>query len=72
MGRPLGFEYPGAGYYITSRGHEKRAIFLEAEDRVKLLEKLKDYQDRFGVLIHSDFLMDNHDRLILETPRGNL
>jgi len=37
MGRPLHVEYAGAVYHITSRGNEKRAIFLEAEDRVKLL-----------------------------------
>ena len=42
MGRPLRVEYPGAVYHITSRGNEKRAIFIEDEDRVKLLEKLKE------------------------------
>jgi REP element-mobilizing transposase RayT len=47
-------------YHITSRGNEKRAIFLEDEDPVELLEKLKDYHDRFGILIHSYVLMDNH------------
>ena len=72
MGRPLRVEYAGAVYHITSRGNEKRAIFLEDEDRVELLEKLKDYHDRFGILIHSYVLMDNHYHLILETPRGNL
>ncbi|MGD0626961.1 MAG: hypothetical protein ABSB32_19910 [Thermodesulfobacteriota bacterium] len=50
----------GAVYHITGRGNEKRAIFLEAEDRVRLLEKLEDYHDRFGILIHSYVLMDNH------------
>jgi hypothetical protein len=40
MGRPFRVEYPGAVYHITSRGNEKRAIFLENEDRVKLLERL--------------------------------
>ena len=40
-------------------GSEKRSIFLEDEDWVKLLEKLKDYQDPFGILIHSYVLMDD-------------
>jgi REP element-mobilizing transposase RayT len=60
MGKPLRVEYAGAVYHITSRGNEKRAIFLEDEDPVELLEKLKDYHDRFGILIHSYVLMDNH------------
>jgi REP element-mobilizing transposase RayT len=42
MGRQLRVKYPGAVYHITSRGNEKRAIFIEDEDRVKLLEKLKE------------------------------
>ena len=42
MGRQLRVEYPGAVYHITGRGDEKRAIFIEDEDRVKLLGKLKE------------------------------
>jgi len=59
-------------YHITSRGNEKKAIFVEDEDRINFLERLEDYHDRFGILIHSYVLMDNHYHLILETPRGNL
>jgi REP element-mobilizing transposase RayT len=72
MGRPLRIEYPGALYHITSRGNERKEIFLSEEDRLKFLEILKDYHERFGVLIHSYVLMDNHYHLILETPKGNL
>ena len=72
MGRPLRVEYPGAMYHITSRGNEKRAIFLEDGDRANFLERLADYHDRFQILIHNYVLMDNHYHLILETPRGNL
>jgi len=72
MGRPLRIEYPGALYHITSRGNEKRKIFFDDEDKQKFLEILKDYHDRFNILIHSYSLMDNHYHLILETPKGNL
>jgi putative transposase len=72
MGRPLRVEYAGALYHITSRGNERRKIFLEDGDRKKFLEILGDYNDRYGILIHGYVLMDNHYHVILETPRGNL
>jgi REP element-mobilizing transposase RayT len=72
MGRPLRIEYSGALYHITSRGNEKRKIFLEDADRIKFLGMLEDYHDRYGILIHSYVLMNNHYHLILETPKGNL
>lgn len=72
MGRPLRIEFPGALYHITSRGNEKKEIYRDDLDRMKFLEILKDYHDRYGILIHSYILMDNHYHLILETPKGNL
>jgi len=72
MGRPLRIEYPGALYHITSRGNEKKSIFLDVTDREKFLHILKEYHTRHGILIHAYVLMDNHYHLLLETPRGNL
>ena len=72
MGRPLRIEYPGAVYHVTSRGNERREIFLDNDDRLTFLEILKDYHDRFDILIHAYVLMDNHYHLVLETPKGNL
>ncbi|MCL4537975.1 MAG: transposase [Nitrospirae bacterium] len=72
MGRPLRIEYPGALYHITSRGNERKDIFLDDEDRYEFLSVLGDYHDRYGILIHSYVLMSNHYHLIIETPEGNL
>ena len=72
MGRPLRIEYPGALYHITSRGNERRKVFKDKTDRITFFNILKDYHDRFGILVHSYVLMDNHYHLILETPKGNL
>lgn len=72
MGRPVRIEYPGALYHITSRGNEKKEIFLADEDRTKFLNILSDYHERYGILVHAYVLLDNHYHLILETPRGNL
>jgi len=72
MGRPLRIEYPGALYHITSRGNERKKIFLDDVDKNSFLEILKDYHDRYRILIHSYVMMNNHYHLILETPRANL
>lgn len=72
MGRPLRIEYPGALYHVTSRGNEKRRIFLQDSDRLRFLRILEEYHERYGILIHNYVLMNNHYHLILETPRGNL
>ena len=72
MGRPLRIEYPGALYHVTSRGNEKRRIFLQDSDRLRFLRILEEYHDRYGILIHNYILMNNHYHLIIETPRGNL
>lgn len=72
MGRPIRVEYSAALYHITSRGNERKKIFLKDGDRIKFLKILEDYHDRYEILIHCYILMDNHYHLILETPRGNL
>ena len=72
MGRPLRREYPGALYHITSRGNERKEIFLDDEDRERFLEILSNYHTRYGILLHNYVLMDNHYQLILDTPQGNL
>jgi putative transposase len=72
MGRPVRIEYAGALYHITSRGNERKKIFLDVEDRIRFMNLLREYHDRYGIRIHSYVLMDNHYHLILETPMGNL
>jgi len=52
MGRPLRIEYASALYHITSRGNEKKEIFLDDADRARFLQILEDYHDRYGILIH--------------------
>ncbi|MDY7037197.1 MAG: transposase [Thermodesulfobacteriota bacterium] len=72
MGRPIRIQYPGALYHITSRGNERRDIFVNDNDRQKFLGILSDYHDRYGIVLHCYVLMDNHYHLLLETPLGNL
>jgi REP element-mobilizing transposase RayT len=60
MGRPLRIEYPGALYHVTSRGNERKDIFIDDPDRKKFLDILRDYHDRYGILAHCYILMGNH------------
>jgi putative transposase len=72
VGRPIRIQYPGALYHVTTRGNERRDIFVDDDDRRKFLGMLADYHDRFGIVVHCYVLMDNHYHLVLETPQGNL
>ena len=72
MGRPLRIEYPGAFYHVTSRGNEKRAIFLTQGNFERMIGYLESAAERYGAQIHCFCLMSNHYHLLLETPRGNL
>ena len=72
MGRPIRIQYPGALYHVTSRGNERRDIFMDGDDRRKFLGIISDYHDRYGIVLHCYVFMDNHYHLVLETPLGNL
>ena len=72
MGRPLRIEYPGAFYHVTSRGNERRDIFLTQKNYERMIGYLESATERYGAQIHCFCLMSNHYHLLLETPRGNL
>jgi REP element-mobilizing transposase RayT len=72
MTRPLRIEYPGAYNHITSRGNERKNIFINKGDRKSFLSYLKSAHLRYGAVIHAFCLMNNHYHLFLETPKGNL
>jgi hypothetical protein len=40
MARPLGIEFPGTVYHITSRDNAKQVISLDNEDRRRLMRVL--------------------------------
>jgi REP element-mobilizing transposase RayT len=43
MGRPLRIEYAGTLYHITSKGNQRRKMFLDDADRKQFSEILGDY-----------------------------
>ena len=72
MSRPVRIEFPGANYYVTSRGFGEKAVFLDDEDRAVFLNVIETVVSRFEWLIHSYILMDNHYHLVVECPNANL
>ena len=72
MARPFRIEYEGAIYHITSRGNEKRDIFLADKDREHFVGLLREGADFFRVEIIAYCLMSNHYHLLLQTKQANL
>lgn len=72
MARPLRIEYPGALYHLTSRGNARAPIFLDDQDRRRMLLVVAGLVARYGWRIHAYCLMGNHYHLLAETPRPNL
>jgi REP element-mobilizing transposase RayT len=71
MACPLRIESPGTLYHLTTRGNARQDIFLEEEDRQRLLGLLAHAVFRFHFLLHASCLMDNHFHLVLERPEAD-
>ena len=72
MTRPLRIQGAGLLYHITSRGDNRKKIFLSDNDFNKFLEYLKLSQDKYKFHLYAYCLMDNHYHLMLETSQPNL
>jgi len=72
MSRPVRIEFPGAVYHITSKGAGGRTTFTSDADRKLFLNALAMVVERFGWLVHSYVLMNDHYHLAAETPDANL
>lgn len=72
MARKLRLQYEGAIYHITVRGNGRRKIFLDDRDRERILWRLAESKELYGVRIYLYCQMDNHFHLLAETPRANV
>jgi putative transposase len=72
MARRLRLLFEGGIYHVTFRGNRRQAIFRDDADRRRLLERLAESVETYGVRIYLYCLMANHVHLLVETPRGNL
>ena len=53
MSRPLRLEFAGALYHVTSRGNERKSIFLNEQDFLLFLEILSKVCKQFNWVIHA-------------------
>lgn len=72
MSRPVRIEFPGANYYVTSRGLNDKLVFKDQEDRAVFLNVLAGVVERFDWRLHSYVMLDSHYHLVLECPKANL
>ena len=72
MARKLRLQFEGALYHVTVRGNGRRKIFLDDADRERLLWRLGESVELYGVRLYLFCLMDNHFHLLVETPRANI
>lgn len=72
MARPCRLQAEHCLYHITSRGDDRKQIFVNHSDYQKFLCYLKTVKDKFQVYVYAYCLMGNHYHLLLETIQPNL
>lgn len=72
MSRPLRIQYAGALYHITSRGNNRKKIFLSRNDYQNFLIILSDVTKRYNWVCYAYCLMPNHYHLLIKTLDPNL
>lgn len=72
MARPVRIEYPGAYYYITSKGTEGNPVFKDVKDRQEFLKILQEVVARMQWDVFAYNLMPDSFQLFIKTPKPNL
>ncbi|HEC77866.1 MAG TPA: hypothetical protein ENI34_01820 [candidate division WOR-3 bacterium] len=71
MARSLRIQFPGAVYYITCRGMERRRIFLDDRDRSRFLELLLESSEIYQIIPFAYIMLSDHFHLLIQTRRAN-
>ncbi|MFA5271185.1 MAG: transposase [Candidatus Omnitrophota bacterium] len=72
MARPYRLQAENCLYHITSRGDDRKKIFLSEYDFKKFLEYVKYAKNKFKFYLYGYCLMSNHYHLLIETTQANL
>ena len=72
MSRPYRLQGANCLYHVTSRGDDRKRIFVNETDYLKFLEYLKAAKDKFKFYLYAYCLMGNHYHLFFETTQANL
>lgn len=72
MARKPRIQVAGAFYHLTTRGNNRRPIYLDDRDRELFLGLFAGVSKVLGWRCHTFCLMGNHYHFIVETPEANL
>lgn len=72
MARPYRLQGENCLYHITSRGDDRKKIFISETDHRKFLEYLHNSKEKFKFYLYAYCLMSNHYHLLLETTQANI
>ena len=72
MARPYRLQGENCLYHITSRGDDRKKIFISDHDFNKFLEYLLIAKDKYKFHLFAYCLMSNHYHLFIETLEPNL
>jgi REP element-mobilizing transposase RayT len=72
MARPYRLQGEGLLYHITSRGDDRKKVFINETDYKKFLGYLRTAQEKFQFYLYAYCLMGNHYHLLFETTQSNL
>lgn len=63
---------PNNMYHVMFRSLSEFDLYREEADKIKYFELLKKYQVKYGFVLHSYCLMDNHGHLLMDTLGANI
>lgn len=72
MARPYRLEGKNCFYHITSRGNNRKKIYINESDYKQFLEYLLKAKEKFKFNLYAYVLMPNHYHLLIETLQANL
>jgi len=72
MARPYRLQGEGYLYHITSRGDDRKKIYISKYDYEKFLEYLLKAKEKYKFYVYAYCLMSNHYHLLIETTQPNL
>ena len=72
MARPYRLQSEDCFYHITSRGNDRKKIFLNDTDFEKFLEYIVKAKEKYDFYLLAYVLMSNHYHLLIKTNRQNL
>lgn len=72
MARPYRLQSEDCFYHITSRGDDRKKIFISEGDFIKFLEYVSLAKAKFKFYLYVYCLMPNHYHLLLETSQPNI